>query len=40
MNKKRYKSRILEARRELIAGKVIVAYDTLGVILNDMEIEE
>lgn len=39
-NKQRYKINILEARRELREGKNIVAYETLGDIMDNMEIEE
>jgi len=37
-NKKRYQPRIMMARNELREGKVIEAYDILGEILKDMEI--
>lgn len=39
-NKKRYIHNILNARRLLKENKVIEAYDILGEILKDMEIDE
>ena len=37
MEKKMYQREIINARSELIQGKVIRAYNILSIILKDME---
>ena len=39
-NKKRYQLKIMDARSLLRSGMIINAYDILGEILKDMEIED